>query len=204
MSRFRRLSPTAQGILLMLMAVVMLSFMDVLAKLSSERTHPIVATWARFLGQTVIVAAVLTPRMPGVLRSHYPLMQALRALLLLSANTCFFFAITTVGLANATAVMNTNPVLITLGAALFLGERLGLRRALGVAAAMVGALIVIRPGGEVFTPAALLPLGSAVFAAGYTLLPRFVGRSDDTWTSLQSLSYILLPKWTIVGVDSLL
>jgi len=184
MTRFQRLSPTAQGICFMLMAVFLLSVMDVMAKVASERTHPIVAAWARFLGQTLIVAAVLSPKMPGVLRSHYPRLQFLRAAFLMTANTCFFFAITQVGLANATAVMNTNPVLITLGAALFLGERLGLRRALGICAALIGAFMIIRPGADVFTPAALLPLGSAVCVAGYSLATRFVGRSESTWTSL--------------------
>ena len=184
MTRFQRLGPTAQGILLLLLAVLILSCMDVLAKIASQRTHPIVAAWARFLGQTVIVLAVLTPRLPRVLISHAPGLQFLRALFLLAATTCFFFAITLVGLANATAVMNTNPVLVTLGAALLLKEEFGPRRAFGVAAALIGALIVIRPGAEVFSFVSFLPLGSALCVAGYTLLTRFLGASEDIWTSL--------------------
>jgi drug/metabolite transporter (DMT)-like permease len=67
---------------------------------------------------------------------------------------------------------------------LFLGEKLGPRRIAGVLAAMIGALIVIRPGMGVFTPAALLPLGCAVAYAGYAIATRYVGRDESAWTSL--------------------
>ena len=50
--------------------------------------------------------------------------------------------------------------------------------------AMLGALIVIRPGAGVFTPAALLPLGCALCYAGNALLTRFVGQKEGPWTAL--------------------
>jgi drug/metabolite transporter (DMT)-like permease len=75
-------------------------------------------------------------------------------------------------------------VIITLGAALFLGEKIGLRRVMGIGAAMIGALIVIRPGSEVFSPYAILPLIAAVSYSAYNITTRFVGRNEDPWTSL--------------------
>jgi drug/metabolite transporter (DMT)-like permease len=67
---------------------------------------------------------------------------------------------------------------------LFLGERLGPRRLFGVFAALAGALIVIRPGADVFTPAALLPLGAAVAYTGNALLTRYIGPKEAPWASL--------------------
>ena len=70
------------------------------------------------------------------------------------AATCLFFlSISKIGLAEATAIMDINPVLITLGAFLFLGEKIGPRRILGIIASMIGALIIIRPGTDVFKKA---------------------------------------------------
>ena len=70
-----------------------------------------------------------------------------------------------------------------LGAALFLGERIGPRRIAGIAAAMVGALIIIRPGAGVLHPAAVLPLiGAFTYAAG-AIMTRMV-RGDSTATSI--------------------
>ncbi len=184
MNRFARLGANAQGILLMIAAVFFFSAMDVIAKAIAHRTDTVMAIWARYAGQTAVVFVLVLPRVRRVLRTRYPWLQLMRSVFLLGATTCFFFGFVAIGLANAAAIMSVNPVLITLGAALFLGERFGLRRAVGVGAALAGALIVIRPGGQVFSAAALLPFGAAVLYSGYALTTRFVGRDEDAWTSL--------------------
>ena len=51
-------------------------------------------------------------------------------------------------------------------------------------AALLGAITIIRPGYDVFSSAAMLPLCAAVAYSGYALTTRFVGRDEDTWTSL--------------------
>ncbi|MFW5655250.1 MAG: DMT family transporter [Roseicyclus sp.] len=79
--------------------------------------------------------------------------------------------------------MNVHPVLLTLGAALILREALGPRRLFGILAALIGALVIIQPGTEVFTPAALLPLGAGIFYASYGLATRFLGRDEPVPTS---------------------
>lgn len=173
-----------RGILYMLVAMLVLSVMDAMAKAISQRVDTVMAVWARYAGQTVIVVLVVLPRLPRLARTRYPGLQALRSVLLLAATVCFFFGLARIGLAEAAAIMDLNPVLITLGAALVLGERLGPRRAAGVAAALIGALVIIRPGSAVFSPYAVLPFLAAVFFTGYALATRFVGRDEDPWTSL--------------------
>jgi len=184
MTRFKALTPSAQGILLFIGAFLMMSIMDVMAKELSGHVPVLQAVWARYTGQTVVVFLIVLPRIGTVARSAFPGLQALRSLFLLAATSCFFFGVSLLGLAEATAIMNVSPVLITLGAALFLGERLGIRRATAVALALIGALIIIRPGGAVFSVYSALPLIAAFFYSGYALVTRFVGRGEDVWTSL--------------------
>lgn len=184
MTRFRALPPAAQGILMMLAAIVTFTLMDATAKALTQRVDVLQALWARYLGQTLIVTALILPRLRETLRTRYPRLQLLRSILQMGATGCFFFGLSYIGLAEATAIMDLSPVLITLGAALFLGERFGLRRALGVGAALIGALIVIRPGSDVFSPYAILPLGAALCYSGYALATRFVGQSESVWTSM--------------------
>ena len=100
------------------------------------------------------------------------------------ATLFLFMAFSQIELAEATAVMSRNPLLITLGGALFLGEALGPRRIFAIGAAFAGALIIIRPGTEVFQIAALLPLAAAFSFATYALITRRVGPDEDVWTSL--------------------
>lgn len=178
------LGAAAQGILLMIATMFFFSVMDAMAKEVAHRTDTVMAIWARYAGQTIVVALLVAPRLKQVLKTGYPGLQLLRSIFLLLATTMFFFGFVIIGLANAAAIMSLNPVLVTLGAALVLGERFGPRRAFGVGAALVGALIIIRPGSDVFSAAALLPLGAAVAYTGYALTTRFVGRDEDAWTSL--------------------
>lgn len=168
----------------MLGAIFLFSLMDVGAKALSQRADTVMALWARYAGQTVIVFLIVAPRLRSVGRTHHPGLQALRSLLLLLASTFMFFGIARMGLADATAVMSMNPVLITLGAALVLGEHLGARRIAGIGAALFGAMLIIRPGTDVFSADAFLPFLGAVCFAAYSLATRFVGRDEDPWTSL--------------------
>ncbi|MBT8458495.1 MAG: DMT family transporter, partial [Boseongicola sp.] len=184
MTPWSKRSSTAQGILLIILTMFLFSVLDAMAKEVAHRTDTVMAIWARYTGQTVAVSLLLAPRFKKALKTSYPKLQLLRSVLLLIATTCFFFGFVTIGLANAAAIMSLNPVLITLGAALILGERFGPRRAVGVGVALIGALIIIRPGTEVFSVAALLPLGAAIAYSGYALATRFVGRDEDAWTSL--------------------
>ena len=178
------LSSTTKAILLMLAAIFCFSTMDMLAKLLSGRVGTMTTLWVRYLGQTLFVTALIAPTFSQIVRTRYPKLQLARSVFLLCATSFFFFGISNIGLAEAASVMSTNPIFITLGAAIFLGERFGLRRALAIAAALIGALLVIRPGSEVFSPFALLPLAAAVCYSAYALVTRFVGRDENAWTSL--------------------
>jgi drug/metabolite transporter (DMT)-like permease len=85
----------------------------------------------------------------------------------------WFFAMTDITIAEVTAMNYLAPVYVTLGAALFLGERLALRRVLAVAAALAGALIILRPGFRELEPGHVAMLGAALFfGASYLLAKR--------------------------------
>ena len=178
-----RLSPVAQGILLMLGAIFLFAAMDATAKALMERYAPIQVVWARYAGMMAVVAVVLAPRLGPLLRTRRIGLQLLRSAFLFGATYTFFTAISRMDIAAATAVMQVHPMILTLGAALILRETLGPRRIFAILAALTGALIVIRPGSEVFTPTALLPLLGGVFYASYALTTRFLGRDEPIMTS---------------------
>lgn len=76
--------------------------------------------------------------------------------------TLMFAAVAFIPLSDATAISFLNPVFGMLLAIPLLGERVGPWRWLAAAMALVGALILLRPGPETFQIAALLPLGAAL------------------------------------------
>lgn len=168
----------------MIAAIFCFSIMDATVKALAPNVGVLPALWARYAGQMLLVFVLVLPRLRTVVRTKYPKLQFFRSLLLMSATACFFTGLSLIPLSDAAALMSTNPMLITLGAALFLGETLGVRRIAGIVAAMIGALIIIRPGSDVFSAAALFPLGAAVCYSAYALLTRRVGADEDVWTSL--------------------
>jgi drug/metabolite transporter (DMT)-like permease len=161
------------GIGLMALAILLFTTMDATAKhLIATYPAPLVI-WARFAGMFLIVLIILNRRLPGLARTHHPVLHFWRSASQFGATGLFFLSLGYIGLAEATAIVDINPVLVTLGAALFLGERFGWRRALGVLAALIGAMIIIR-----------LPLGAAICYSANVLLTRFLGQKESVWTAM--------------------
>ncbi|ATG47271.1 hypothetical protein CEW89_06630 [Celeribacter ethanolicus] len=181
---FSRLPAQSRGILYMLISVTVFSSMDMTAKLLGQRVDLSQVLWARYGGQLLVLVLIFAPRLPRALRTEHPWLQLARGLMQLGAAACFFSALRTQGLAETTAIADLAPVFITLGAALFLGETVGPHRMTGIVAALIGALIIIRPGAAVFAPASLWPLGTAACLAGYALATRYIGLKESPLTGL--------------------
>ena len=77
----------------------------------------------------------------------------------------WFYAMTRITIAEVTAMNYMTPIYITLGAALFLGERLALRRIAAILFAFLGALIILRPGIREVSDGHLGMIATAVFFA---------------------------------------
>jgi drug/metabolite transporter (DMT)-like permease len=91
----------------------------------------------------------------------------------------WFYSMTQITIAEVTAMNYLNPIYVTLGAALFLGEPLALRRILAVLAALLGALIILRPGFRELSPGHIAMLGTAVmFAVSYLLAKQMSGEAS--------------------------
>lgn len=180
---FAGLSDQAIGILLLLASILLFTLMDATAKHLSGRYPAIQIVWVRLVINLVIVLVVLGPRLRRYLPSNQPIAQMARGLFQVTTVTLFFLSLRYIGLPEATAIIDINPVLITLFAGVFLGERIGPRRVMGIAAALIGAMMIIRPGAGVLHPAAVLPLiGAFAYAAGAVLTRKV--RSDSTATSI--------------------
>jgi drug/metabolite transporter (DMT)-like permease len=177
-------SQVSRGVALMILAIFLFTAMDATAKGLIARYPAPQVIWVRFAGQLLLVLLILNVRLGPVLRTRFPVLHFWRSLSQFGATSFFFLSLPHVGLAEATAIADINPVLITLGAALFLGERLGPRRLAGVVVALVGALIVIRPGAGVFTWWAVLPLCCALSYAASALLTRKIGAQESVWASM--------------------
>ncbi|MCY3873010.1 MAG: DMT family transporter [Rhodobacteraceae bacterium] len=183
MQRWGDLTPFARGATLMLGAIFAFSIMDAVAKFLTGSYHPVQVVWARYTFQLVFVFLIAAPRLRTLLRTKYPRLQLVRSAFLFGATVCFFLSLPHLKLVTVIAIFEVAPLVICLFAFFFLGEPVGWRRWAGVTCGLVGALIIIRPAGDFFTPAALLPLMAAAFFAAYAVSTRFLGQAENPWTS---------------------
>jgi drug/metabolite transporter (DMT)-like permease len=110
-------------------------------------------------------------------------LHMLRGLATTFSSYMFFLGIIYLPLADATALIQLGPVMVTLGAVFVLGETIGRRRIVAIVVAFLGAMLIIRPGSSVMSPASAFPMLGAVGFTVYALATRFV-RSDGPWTAL--------------------
>ena len=99
----------------------------------------------------------------------------------------WFYAMARIPIAEVTALGFTAPIFTTLGAALFLGERLHLRRIGAVLIAFGGAMIILRPGFQVIEVGALAQLTAApLFAVSFLLAKKLT----ETESSASIVSFM--------------
>ncbi|MFT3972462.1 MAG: DMT family transporter [Amaricoccus sp.] len=92
------------------------------------------------------------------------------------ASIAIVLAFAATELSTTVAVMQATPLFLTLGAALWLKEPVGWRRATAIAAGFVGVLMVVRPGLDGFQPASLWAVFAAAGFAVRDLVTRRVPR----------------------------
>ena len=92
----------------------------------------------------------------------------------------WFFAMARIPIAEVTAIGYVTPIFITIGAAIFLGEKLRARRIMGVLAGLTGALIILRPGFNEISIGQLAQLATApLFATSYLMTKSMTGKTDS-------------------------
>ncbi|MEQ6203505.1 DMT family transporter [Sulfitobacter sp. HNIBRBA2951] len=93
---------------------------------------------------------------------------------------CFISAIVYTPLSSASAILQAMPLVVTLGAALFLGESVGWRRWSAISVGFLGVMLIVRPGSEGFSVLSLLALGGVLGLAARDLGTRQVSAALST------------------------
>ncbi|WP_304618104.1 DMT family transporter [Paracoccus sp. (in: a-proteobacteria)] len=135
------------------------------------------AAFIRFVIGLVVLVPVILPALRQGFEPVVWRMFGLRGALHVVAVIAWFYAMSRITVAEVTAIGFLNPIVVTLGAALFLGERLAARRMAAVGVALLGALVVLRPGLRELDPGHLSQiLASVAFGASYLVAKRLSER----------------------------
>lgn len=139
-----------------------------LVKYIGPRLPPVEMAFLRYLlGLVFLIPAIGSMRQAHLSKRQWGLF-GLRGLVHGCGVMLWFFAMVRIPIADVTAMNYLAPVYVTIGAALFLGEKLAFRRVLAVVAALIGALIILRPGFREVSSGHLAMLVTAVlFGVSY-------------------------------------
>lgn len=105
----------------------------------------------------------------------------------------FATALSLVDISTVAAVFQALPLVITMGAALFLGEQVGWRRWSAICVGFVGVLMIVRPGLAGFNPSVVLVLVAVLAIAARDLLTRMVDSSvSSAVVSFQAFASVIV------------
>lgn len=99
-----------------------------------------------------------------------------RGVLVTGAQVCFYFALLQLEFATVGTLVYVSPLIVTALSVPLLGERVGPWRWCAVLFGFAGVVMIMRPGSDTFSLAALLPVGAALGYASSSVLVRRIDR----------------------------
>jgi drug/metabolite transporter (DMT)-like permease len=202
--------PPVRGALLMLVSAASFAIMAATIRHLAGRIHPFELAFFRNLFSLLLLA-------PWVLRGGFSRLRTasikkygLRGLLSIVAMLSWFYGLAVMPLAEATALSFTAPIFASIGAILFLGEHMGVRRWSAIAVGFVGAMIIVRPGFHAVSWPALVVLGGSAAVAGSIIMVKILSRTEPSNVIVAYMGIYLVPMslipalfvWTMpLGTD---
>jgi drug/metabolite transporter (DMT)-like permease len=196
------LPPHVRGPLWMVVACISFAGLWVMIRLASQELHPFaVVVWRNFIGLLWLLPMLITA--PGLLKTDRLPAHMRRAASGVVATFATFYAVANAPLANVLSINYTAPLFATIGAVLFLGEKIRWVRGLALAVGFFGMLLVLRPGSTEMTPGLWAAIISAVTTAfSYLAIKALTGVDDSravaAWSFILTTPVsmlIALPFW---------
>lgn len=176
-------SDAANAAIILVFGLFLFSIQDIIIKYFSAHYSVLQIVFVRGLVATGLFLLLFRwMREPVPLVSRRPLLMLLRGLLGFASYTTFYLAVAAMPLAEVVSITFTMPLIVTAMSALFLGEKVGLRRWCAVAIGFLGVLVIISPSGEFNGLAVVFAFCAAITYASQTILTRLLGSHDHPLT----------------------
>ncbi|MPS48031.1 MAG: DMT family transporter [Methylobacillus sp.] len=173
-----------QGILCMCGAIFLFAGSDALSKYLAGFYAVVMIIWVRYIIHSSLMLVVMLPRSGfAVFKTRNPGLQLLRGLCMVGTNMLFISALRYIPLAEGTAIVYLTPLIVTILSGPLLGERVRPLQWFAVSLGFVGVLVMLRPGGALFTPVSLLAVGAAFTFSLYQLITRKLNATDSSATT---------------------
>lgn len=176
---------TLPAIFFMLLTGLMFVAVTAIVKIVGSDVPPAQAAFLRYLLGLVFLLPML-PSMKkawndGAFDRAALTLFSLRGIVHSLGVIAWFYSMTQIPIVEVTAMNYMVPIYVTLGAALFLGEKLAFRRIAAIIVALIGGLIILRPGFREVSTGHIAMIGTALsFAGSYLIAGRLAGKVSPT------------------------
>ncbi len=198
LARWSALSPNLRGILWVGLSGVLFAVLNVFTLIPSRHLNPYVMAFMRyFFGTLMLVPLVMKLGLHRAMSTDRLPLHVFRGAIHAGGMFLWFIGLPLSTLASVTALGFTGPIFVTIGAALFLGEKVRLRRWMAVLVGFTGAMIIIRPGvGDIGFGAICILISTPIFSAS-NIVSKLLARTESAnkivvWQNL-TISLFALP-----------
>ena len=190
-----RLPSHVRAVVLILFSTMCFTSMHTVIRYASTEgnIHPFEVAFFRNVFGLMAVLPFALMNSAAALRTKRLKLHAVRGIMQVFAMLMFFYALSITPLAKISAVSFTAPLFATLGAIIFLGERIRFRRIIALSLGFAGAMIIVRPGVIAIDLGAILVMTSSAIWACAILIIKSLARTDSSLTITTYQNIILIP-----------
>ena len=201
-ARFRALPANLRGALWLVLGALIFSAVGVFIRYAGREIDALQLSFFRGAIGLVFIVPLLIRQRVNPFRSPRPGLHFIRAALGTTAMVCGFYATTNLPLADATSISFSQPLFVTMLAALFMGEVVRWRRWSATIVGFAGVVVMMRPGAGSFQAAMLIALAGTFAGACSTMLVKKMSAHDGPLAIVGSIAILqtifLLPPALLV------
>jgi drug/metabolite transporter (DMT)-like permease len=196
------MTKNSKGIACLVTAGALLTVSDSIVKLLSPSyaLHEIMLFRALFAMIIVIVIVQLEGGFV-ILKTRRPILHFIRGSMLVLANMFFFLGLASLPIAETVALFYSAPLFICLLSQLVLGQKVSLYRWGAIFLGLVGVVVMLRPGTEIFKMTALLPIFAAFAYACMVMITSKLGMQDKAGTLTFYIQFAFIVISSIIGLS---
>jgi drug/metabolite transporter (DMT)-like permease len=169
-----------KGALWVIFSMATLTGLTACAKaLSMKGMHPFQVVFFRNMFAAIVFSPLLYYRGFALFETGQLQTYGIRCLVGLMSMLFWFYALSQIAIGEVTAITFLTPLFGTLGAIIFLGEKVRARRWTALAVGFLGALIILRPGVSPLSFGHIAALISSLFAGFSAIMVKQLTARDD-------------------------
>lgn len=184
---------TGRGLFWMFLSTFGFSISHLIVRYVSPEIHSSQSVFFRGFFGLFVLLPLFMRQGKALFRTRQLRLHVVRAVFSVSSLTCFYYALTAIPLAKATAIGFFAPVVVSLMAVVFFKERSRLVNWLSLCMGVAGMLLVLRPGTiPLDVGTVLMILSTILFSINLTVI-KVLGREDSSTVITAYITVLLIP-----------